>query len=284
MKSWPEKKLYFHSLTFHYQGVGTVHKPLPEISSWQRSAWDCGFLSLAFWQNPGVQLCVALHCCLVFGRCCIRNIRSQHRRSFETGSGPTEQVKERIVVDRVCDVGVPSWRQRGAFTSHSCACVELCCCLPVPYSLRRIPMLMSRGCWCCCSSSLWQRGADMLTAALSLQRYSMTDSADSPSFTLMNFSSATPPSKSPLLTLFCYSWQSAPRVANNRVVCRLSDELLTQVWAFTACVRWRSLAPFPLSGAPSESIFPALKWLVKALLHPQSGRRRQRFFSSVAFF
>lgn len=93
-KSWPEKKLYFLSLTFHYQGVGIVPKLFPEISSWQRSAWDCGFLSVAFWQNPGAQLCVALHCCLVCSRCCIRNTQSQHHRPFETGSGPTEQVKE----------------------------------------------------------------------------------------------------------------------------------------------------------------------------------------------
>lgn len=49
-------------------------------------------------------------------------------------------------------------------------------------------------------------------------------------------------------------------------MCRLSDELLTQVWAFTACARWN-----------------ALKWLIKALRHLQSCRRRQGFFCSVAF-
>lgn len=118
MKSWPEKKLYFHSLTFHYQGVGTVHKPLPEISSWQRSAWDCGFLSVAFWQNPGVQLCVALHCCLVFGRCCIRNIRSQHRRSFETGSGEG--------ADRC---GSRVWRRCAVVATTRCLYIaQLCLC------------------------------------------------------------------------------------------------------------------------------------------------------------
>lgn len=155
-----------------------VHTLFPEISSWQRSARDRGFLSVAFWQNPGAQLCVALHCCLDFSRRYIRNIRNQHHRSFETGSGPSEQVKEWTVVDR--SYARVTWAcRRGNNTL-----------LDVP-SHRTAVLVSSFPSLILCGGFPCSCPEDVGVAA--------AHPCDSPGFTLMykNFSSAIPPPPNP---------------------------------------------------------------------------------------